>query len=172
MTEVLLIEDNPGDAILVQEMLFEVEGAPFHLQHAESLLGGLDKLADFPADVILLDLNLPDSSGLETFTTMKSHAPATPIVLLTGHDSEALALAAVEAGAQDYLSKDKLDADSLARALRYAIIRHQSGIEVSPDTDSGGGKTLAVVGAKGGVGATTVACHLAAELRGQTGGSV
>ncbi|MCP5113899.1 MAG: response regulator/pilus assembly protein [bacterium] len=171
MIEVLLIEDNPGDALLVQEMLFDAEGAPFQIHRAECLLDGLDQLAGFNPHVILLDLNLPDSTGIETFTTMKSHAPTTPIVLLTGHDSESLALAAVEAGAQDYLSKDKLEAEALARALRYAVIRHQSGKGTAPEAAEGG-QVLGVMGAKGGVGTTTVACHLAAELRGQTGAEV
>jgi Flp pilus assembly CpaE family ATPase len=169
LLHILLVEDNLGDAVLVQEMLFDAEGAPFTLHRAESLLEGLDKLAQTGMDAILLDLNLPDSEGLETLTAMQAHAPGIPIVLLTGNDDKSLALSAVEAGAQDYLSKDKLTADALVRALRYAVVRYQNRPE---PLESGSGpatcRVIALLGGKGGVGTTTVACHLAVELRRQT----
>lgn len=169
LLQVLLVEDNPGDAVLVQELLFDSEDAPFTLERADSLLDGLDKLSRIKADVILLDLSLPDSFGIETFTTMKAHAPMTPIVLLTGNDNDAVALAALEAGAQDYLIKDRLTAAALSRALRYAVLRHQNRSEsVSVQPESPGARVIGVLGASGGVGATTVACHLASDLRRQT----
>ena len=170
LLQVLLVEDNPGDAVLVKELLLDSQDAPFALERADSLLDGLDKLSRMKADVILLDLSLPDSFGIETFTTMKAHAPGTPIVLLTGNDNDAVALAALEAGAQDYLIKDRLSSAALSRALRYAVLRHQNRSESVPEQDGGpGGATvIGVLGASGGVGTTTVACHLASDLRRQT----
>jgi len=170
LLRVLLVEDNPGDAVLVEEMLLDADPDTFTLRSAESLLEGLDQLAQEEADVILLDLNLPDSQGLDTFLSMRVHAPGTPIVLLTGNDNDALALKAVEAGAQDYLVKDKLNGETLVHALRYAIVRHQSTPEqAAEEAASGAGRIVGVLGGKGGVGATTVAAHVAAQLRRQTG---
>src|SRR5262249_32749914 len=76
-------------------------------------------------DLVLLDLSLPDAHGLETFTQTKARFPATPIVVLTGHDDHQMALAAVKAGAQDYLTKDSLNADLLGRSISHAIERHR-----------------------------------------------
>lgn len=170
--QILLIEDNPGDALLVREMLAEVDPESFTVHRAESLLEGLDRFAQHGADVILLDLSLPDSHGLETFTTMQTQAPGTPIVLLTGNDDDSMAISAVHSGAQDYLVKDRLTGDSLVRALRYAVVRRQgqSGAEASEPLSRGG--LIGVLGSKGGVGTTTVACHLAAAIRGLTGKKV
>ncbi|MCW5979979.1 MAG: response regulator [Bryobacteraceae bacterium] len=166
LLHVLLIEDNPGDAVLVQQMLFDAGGPPFTMERADSLLDGLDRLSRTKADVILLDLSLPDSFGIETFLTMKTHAPGTPIVLLTGNDNDAVALAAVEAGAQDYLMKDRLNPEALTRALRYAVLRHQKRLEPDPaQADNRGGKIIGILGASGGAGTTTVACHFAVDLR-------
>jgi len=169
---VLLVEDNPGDAVLFQEMLAEADPDGFSLRRAETLLEALDQVAEFSFDVIALDLNLPDSHGLETFTAMRSYAPRTPVVLLTGNDDDAMAVAAVEAGAEDYLVKDNLDAERLAQALRYAVVRHhRSGRgDKPPSENAGGGKLIAVVGSRGGTGSTTVACHVAeaaARLHGE-----
>jgi Flp pilus assembly CpaE family ATPase len=171
--QILLVEDNPGDALLVQEMLSDADAGVFEMRRAASLLEGLDALAERSADVVLLDLNLPDSHGLETFSSLRKHAPEIPVVLLTGHDDDSLALSAVEEGAQDYLVKDRLEPETLLRAVRYAVVRQQRG--GPPSTDSpgdGGGRMIGVIGAKGGVGTTTVACHLAAALQGLSGGPV
>src|ERR1700675_157989 len=104
---VLLIEDNPGDARLIREMLAEEPEAPFQLHFAERLAHGLELLskggeADMPA-LVLLDLSLPDSFGLETFAKVYAHSPQLPIIVLTGNDDRMLALSAVKGGAQDYL---------------------------------------------------------------------
>ena len=166
---VLLIEDDPADAESVKNMLLEAEGVPFIPRWASTLVAGLDELGQGDVDVILLDLCLPDSSGLETFNTTLSHAPGVPIVLLTGVDSDLLALMAVQGGAQDYLVKSTLTTDSLARALRYAIVRQRSKTETSKtEAPAEPGKLIGFLGAKGGVGTTTVACHLGLELRRQT----
>lgn len=121
--KVLLIEDNPGDARLIREMLAEVKSAPFDLEHADRLSTGLERLSAGGIDVVLLDLSLPDSRRLDTFAKAQAQAPEVPIVVLTGLDDEALAVKAVRGGAQDYLVKGQVDSNLLARAMRYAIER-------------------------------------------------
>ncbi len=121
----LLIEDNPGDARLIKELLSEA-GTVFDLSHAGRLDEGLMLLAVKPFDVLLLDLNLPDSNGLETVRKVRSHASATPIVILTGIDDESTGVSAIHEGAQDYLVKGQIDAKLIARAVRYAIERKKT----------------------------------------------
>ena len=106
---VLLIEDNPGDARLLQEMLAEAPAAPFRLTCADRLSSGMEVLSSQKIELLLLDLSLPDSHGFETFAKVYAHSPTVPIIVLTGNDDSALALLAVKAGAQDYLFKGKLD---------------------------------------------------------------
>jgi Flp pilus assembly CpaE family ATPase len=162
--KVLLIEDNPGDARLVQEMLVDAEGT-FRVQTATSLVAALDALAHEKFDVALVDLSLPDSNGLETLLTVQRHAPGLPMVALTGLKSESMALAAVKQGAQDYLVKGTLTTESLVRALQYAMMRRQNS---SGPADAQSATVVGFLGAKGGVGTTTIACHGALELQRQT----
>jgi phosphoserine phosphatase RsbU/P len=122
-TRVLLIEDNPGDSRLVRELLAEVGGTAFGLETAERLTAGLSRLARGDIDVVLLDLSLPDSKGLETFLRVHTLAPRVPVVLLSGLDDETLAILAVQKGAEDYLVKGHMDAGVLVRSIRYAIER-------------------------------------------------
>src|SRR5262249_23481745 len=120
---VLLIEDNPGDARLIEEYLKEVEGLSFRLERCERFVAGLDRLARGGIDVVLLDLSLPDSRGLDTFVRLHAAAPGTPVVVLTGFNDELLAVKAVQEGAEDYLVKGYVNSNLLARSLRYAIER-------------------------------------------------
>ena len=122
-TDILLIEDNPDDALLLEVTLADVGGAAFDLTHAETLSEGLRELAGGTHDVVLLDLSLPDSHGLDTFARAHAQSPGTPIIVLTGLDDEEVAVQAVQGGAQDYLSKNQLDGQLLVRSLRYAIER-------------------------------------------------
>ncbi len=124
--KVLLVEDNPGDVFLLQELLQEVTTANVELQPFEQLFDALDCIARENFDVILLDLSLPDSQGLDTFIRMAHHAKATPIIVLTGLDDETLALRAMQSGAQDYLVKGQVTGDLLVRSMRYAIERQRS----------------------------------------------
>jgi PAS domain S-box-containing protein len=123
---VLLIEDNPGDARLIQELLAEASAANFTLDCANELSAGLRRLAKNDTDVVLLDLGLPDSQGLDTFTTTHDQVRNVPIVVLTGLDDETLATRAMRAGAQDYLAKGNMDGDLLTRTIRYAIERKRA----------------------------------------------
>lgn len=121
--KILLIEDNPGDARLIRALLAEEPGRAFELAQADRLATGLAYLAEHGADIVLLDLSLPDSRGLDTVARTHAQAPAVPIVVLTGHDDSALALKALENGAQDYLVKGEVDGRALHRAIWYAIER-------------------------------------------------
>ncbi len=120
---VLLIEDSPGDARLIAEMLREGRGARFRLENAERLSPALARLAQPGIAVVLLDLSLPESQGLDTFQRVHAGAHGIPIVVLTGMDDEEVGNRAVQAGAQDYLVKGQVDGPLLERALRYAIER-------------------------------------------------
>ncbi|MGN6699143.1 MAG: ATP-binding protein [Thermomicrobiales bacterium] len=122
---VLLIEDNPGDARLVQVLLSEAPSAAIHLEHADRLATGLNRLATISPDAVLLDLTLPDSQGLDTFDRVQAAAPELPVIVLSGLADEQTAVQAVAAGAQDYLVKGQVDGPTLARALRYAIERRR-----------------------------------------------
>jgi PAS domain S-box-containing protein len=118
----LLIEDNPGDARLINEMLKEANGE-FAIMWVDQLADGLRELRQKPIDIVILDLNLPDSRGLATFSRLQAEFPRPPVVILTGlHDSE-LALRAVSTGAQDYLTKGEISPSALLRVLRYGIER-------------------------------------------------
>jgi PAS domain S-box-containing protein len=123
---VLLVEDNPGDARLIQEMLADGSGHRFRLWRADRLSAGLDMLSSGLVGVVLLDLSLPDSLGIETFCTMFAHAPQVPIIVLTGTDDEVMALHAVKTGAQDYLIKGEVNSNLLLRAMRYAMERKEA----------------------------------------------
>lgn len=127
---VLHIEDNPADAAFIQEMLAEAENISFDLEWKDSLSTGLERLTKIETDVVLLDLNLPDSRGFVTFTKTLAQAPEIPIVILTGIRDENLALKAVHEGAQDYLIKTHIDSDLLIRTIRYAIERKYSEREI------------------------------------------
>ena len=123
--QVLLIEDNPGDTRLIIEAFNEAGGGQFELTCEDNLADGFRSLSSRHADVILLDLSLPDSFGLETVGKVLEQAPDTPIVVLTGHPDDSLSVTAVQAGAQDYLIKGEMEGNLLVRSLRYAIERNR-----------------------------------------------
>ena len=125
ITRVLLIEDNPEDARLITEMLQEARGDSFQLEHTDNLLLGLERLQMVSIDVVLLDLSLPDSMGIDTLTRFYTHEPDMPIIVLTGLNDEAIAVQAIKEGAQDYLCKDQTDSILLGRSISYAIERHR-----------------------------------------------
>ena len=120
---VLLVEDNPGDARLIREILNEAPDVSFDVVHAQRLETGLERLACDDIDVLLLDLSLPDSQGMETLARAHKASPDTAIIVLTGLDDEEAAIEAVRQGAQDYLVKGRIDGDLLVRAIRHAVER-------------------------------------------------
>ena len=121
--KILLIEDNPGDARLIKEMLIEAKSAPFILEWRDRLHAGLQWLTEYCADAVLLDLGLPDSQGLDTYAKVHDQFPRLPIVVLSGLHDESVAIKAVRDGAQDYLVKGQIDGRLMARSMRYAIER-------------------------------------------------
>ncbi|MFO8010463.1 MAG: PAS domain S-box protein [Dehalococcoidia bacterium] len=121
--QVLMVEDNPGDIRLIQTMLDEVSDQSFSLVYADCLKEGIEHLASNEPDVVLLDLGLPDSRGLDTLNKLQSQATALPVVILTGLYDEDIAIEAVKSGAQDYLVKGQATGEALARSLSYAIER-------------------------------------------------
>jgi PAS domain S-box-containing protein len=123
--QVLLVEDNATDALIVQDELAHTTGAGFSVVHLEALHDTLARLELETFDVVLLDLSLPDSHGLETFWRLHA-ATDVPIVVLSGQADEELAAQAVQAGAQDYLVKGRLQEDVLPRSIRYAIERQRA----------------------------------------------
>lgn len=122
---VLLIEDNPGDTRLIREMLADIKGKSFDFYHSGRLGEALQILAEGKFDVILTDLNLPDSSGFGTFRKVHETVPKLPIIVLTGLSDEALGVQTVQEGAQDYLVKQEVTSSLLAKAVRYAIERNR-----------------------------------------------
>lgn len=125
ITRILIIEDNFRDVRLIQEMLKEIPSFSFEFKHVERLDEGIKCIKKGKYDVLLLDLNLPDSAGIETFVKAYDAAPNLPIVILSGAADEEAALDAVHEGAQDYLMKGEVDGKLLARSIFYAIERKQ-----------------------------------------------
>jgi PAS domain S-box-containing protein len=126
---IILVEDNPGDALIIEEMLKEIYDNKFELNRFQRVDDGLKHLnEDF--DIMLLDLNLPDSQGIETFNTMNKHAPELPIIILTGLIDEELAINIVSEGAQDYLVKGQIDKQLLSRSIKYSIERKRIEIDL------------------------------------------
>jgi serine phosphatase RsbU (regulator of sigma subunit) len=120
--KVLLVEDNPGDALLLRETLADTNAA-IEWTHDQKLASALNRLDQERFDVVLLDLSLPDSHGIETFHKVRKRAPQAPVVMLTGLDDETTAAEAMSQGAQDYLVKGGTDGHALLRSMRYAIER-------------------------------------------------
>jgi len=120
---VLLIEDNSGDARLIREVLEEDSSTRLKLIHVTELRTGLERLAEGGIDVVLLDLSLPDSQGIDTFNQAHAHSPHVPIVVLTGHNDDGLASATLQAGGQDFLNKGVSNLCTLHQSIRHAVAR-------------------------------------------------
>jgi pilus assembly protein CpaE len=166
--KVLLVEDSPEYAELVQSWLSPGGELAFELNWTDSLAAGLERLRQGGLDMILLDPGLPDSDGLETFLGIRAQVPGVPVIILSAGDNESLALQMIQEGAEDYLVKSTCNRELLARALRYALVRHKHIATKRMQASADHAKVVGVIGAKGGVGTTTVACNLAAELRRHT----
>lgn len=158
---VLEIDDNPSDARRIQELLSESRDVCFQVECVERLSEGLERLDNSGIDVVLVDLGLPDSQGMDTFHGANAHSPTLPIVVLAELDDESLAVQSVQQGAQDNLVKVELERNVLARALRYAIERNSKPIRarelrdaiqrVTMDSDEGTAEGPLAVPNPGGV---------------------
>jgi len=125
--KLLVIEDNPADMRLLEKLLVEW---PFELHNAKRLADGLKQLTEQVFDLVLLDLSLPDGQGIDTVFQVHCQAPHLPIVVLTGLEDEAIGIAAVQAGAQDYLVKGEAPPGLLGRSIHYAVERHQTDLKM------------------------------------------
>jgi len=123
---ILLVEDNSGDRRLISEMLAEASNMTFDVKYADRLQAATEYLGQNRVEVILLDLGLPDSQGLETLRKIHAQVSRMPIVVLTGLNDEMVGLQAVNEGAQDYLIKGQVDTQLLKHTIRYAIERKQT----------------------------------------------
>jgi len=128
--KILLIEDNPADVRLLQEMLTEAKDFSYSLECADRLSAGLSSLYRGGIDVVLLDLSLPDSQGLHTFDQVYAQAPYVPVIIMTITGDEETAVKAVQKGAQDYLFKGQVNGNCLVRSIRYAIERKRTEEEL------------------------------------------
>ncbi|MBS1233112.1 MAG: diguanylate cyclase [Nitrospirae bacterium] len=122
--KILLIEDCHADCCLMEGMLKDPGAVRFEVETVNRLSTGLAQLAENKFDVLILDLGLPESSGMDTLKKILVHNLEVPIIVLTGRDDDQLGLEAIKEGAQDYLSKGQLDKNVLTRSIRYAIERH------------------------------------------------
>jgi CheY-like chemotaxis protein len=126
--KILLVEDNRTDAVLIEEMIYQVDAnssrdVTYELVHKELLRDALNYLSKNTVDVILLDLSLPDSKGLETVKKMGEGEKNAPIIILTGLDDDATAIQALQHSVQDYLNKNWTDSILLHRSIKYSIER-------------------------------------------------
>jgi diguanylate cyclase (GGDEF)-like protein len=122
---VLLVEDNPIDAMRMRQLLARARSSHFAVESVASLRAAQDRLARRGIDLVLLDLNLPDSVGLETYSSLAHAAPALPIIVLTSAAEESIDFEAIQLGAQDLVLKSQASAEGLARLIRCARERHQ-----------------------------------------------
>jgi two-component system sensor histidine kinase UhpB len=130
--DLLVVEDNTLHARLVLTMLSEAWGDEAPVRHVKRLESALDAIVESAPDCVLLDLVLPDADGLEAVDAILLHASHVPIVVLSAHKDDHLALRAVRRGAQDYLVKGTVTADALARSVQLAIQRHHAENRVTP----------------------------------------
>ena len=131
MLRVLLIEDDDADARLVQHMLAKTGKVAFSVRRVSRLADAVTVLDEEPFDVVLLDLSLDDARGLATIRKLQATGTQVPVVVLTGLEDEAIAIEAMQTGAQDYLVKGQGGVDTVRRAIRYAIERKKSERELA-----------------------------------------
>ncbi|MFL5764064.1 MAG: response regulator [Bacteroidia bacterium] len=131
---ILLVEDNPGDARLLDVYLKETFSTSFALIKTDTLAKGLDLLEDGAFDIVVLDLSLPDSQGLSTFEKVYAHSPETPVIVLTGYEDESIGINAMKLGAQDFLVKGDVTGKELTRSINYSIERFKLLKKLSENT--------------------------------------
>jgi C4-dicarboxylate-specific signal transduction histidine kinase len=136
MVNVLVIEDSALQISLIRDMLDEAKDSDFEVSDCGTLADGLRRIQDTQFDAVLLDLTLPDSSGLVSCQRISEATPETPIVILSGDDAEATVVEAQKLGAEDYLVKGEIGSDLLARSIRYAIARKKAELGLKAANDS------------------------------------
>lgn len=132
--KVLLLEDNPGDAFLMKFYLGESTSPVFNVSHAETVKAALDLLAEGPFDIILSDMNLPDSFGVDTIKTILGKFPGNLVIVLTGLTDEDVGLETVRYGAQDFLTKGKFDSKVLISSVMFSFERFKLNKQIDSFT--------------------------------------
>src|SRR5690242_3707097 len=160
---VLLIEDEPDAARLIQHLVTKGSGSSVKVDWVGDLRSGLTRLAERDFQAVLLDLNLPDSSGFDTFAKIRRRAANQALIVLTAHEDEALALQAVRAGADEYLIKSEMRDSFLTKRIRYAVERNRLKLQEAGKNVQKG-KIFTFIGSKGGAGTSTLVVNLAAAL--------
>ena len=130
MLHILMVEDNPADVDLIRELLPQKGPVSFQIESVPRLSEALSRLKNEGVDLVLLDLGLPDSQGLDTFRKLREAAPHIAVIILTGNDDQEMAVAAVREGAQDYLVKGQTGGNLLTRAVRYAVERKRAEAKI------------------------------------------
>lgn len=133
--KVLLLEDNPGDAFLIKFYLSESSAPVFNVMHAETVKAALDMLAENKFDIIISDMNLPDSFGVDTIKTMLSKYPGNLLIVLTGLTDEEVGLETVRYGAQDFLVKGKFDGKVLISSVMFAFERFKLNKQIDEENN-------------------------------------
>jgi CheY-like chemotaxis protein len=123
---ILIVEDNTGDFLLIQQMLKDMRNYELHIRHVETIKETIDAIVEQRPDVILLDLSLPDSYGIDSFTRVVTMDEHVPILILSGLNDKGIALEAVKKGAQDYLLKGEFDGTLLSKSIIYSIERKRN----------------------------------------------
>jgi len=164
----LIIGDSPADAIALRDALQRADGRS-RIYQTDTLLAGLDRLAAGDIDLVLFDLAVSDGEGLEGLRALRTYAPAVPVVVLMATDQDSNALRARQGGAEDCLVRGKIDSERIARVLQRLASKPAAR---GDDEAAKRATVVGLVGSKGGVGTTTVACNLSIELKNLGGGRV
>ena len=145
---ILLIEDDSLEAGLIRDEIASFPRTSAHVDHVQRLAAGIGRLGEVRYDVVLLDLNLPDGSGIESLHKVKGVAPNVPVVILTNMEDQEAAVAMVAEGAQDYVIKRHITSELLRRSIRYAVARQAAEASLRESEER---YALAVAGARDGI---------------------
>ncbi len=127
---ILYVEDEIDHAILIGELIEEIENVHYEMTHVQQLDEALQELDNERYDIVMLDLSLPDKQGVDSITTVCERAPDIPVVVMTSLEDESMAIRALQKGAEEFLVKGEINSHALSRVLRYAIMRHKGRVEL------------------------------------------
>ena len=128
--KILYVEDEVDHAILIGELIKEIENVHYEMTHVQLLDEALLELDTERYDIVMLDLSLPDKQGVDTITSVCERVPNIPVVVMTSMNDESMAIKALQKGAEEFLVKGEINSHALSRVLRYAIIRHKGRVEL------------------------------------------
>ncbi len=163
-TRLLLVEDNRIEARQTQHRLAAIAGEAWEVEWVDRLSVALERLSRNEVDLVLLDLNLPDSRGLETLAAIRNESPDVAVIVLTGEEDDATGVMSIQRGATSYLVKHQVDSGTLARTIASALQQRRGHAPVSPGKKSTDGKRFTLVDAGRTAGMTSSAISLAVAL--------